>query len=135
MTGYGEAHFQSEGLNLSIELRALNNRYLKLSVRAPEPYNLLEPEFEKVIRRTIRRGTIQLNLHCERQHSDQDFRVNATALRSYLKQLRALEGELGVCSIGGEALLAQVLALPGVVAEPGNSTFNAESEWPTFERV
>jgi uncharacterized protein (TIGR00255 family) len=135
MTGYGEAHHQSESLSLSIELRALNNRHLKLSVRAPEPYNLLEPEFEKVIRRTVRRGTIQLNLHCERQHTPQDFRVNATALRSYLGQLRALQPELGLGPISGDSLLAQVLALPGVVAEPGNSTFNPEAEWPIFERV
>ena len=57
MTGYGEARHQSDRLNVAIELRALNNRYLKVTVRAPEPYNLLEPEFEKVIRRTVRRGT------------------------------------------------------------------------------
>jgi uncharacterized protein YicC (UPF0701 family) len=28
MTGYGEARFQSEQLSLSIEVRAVNNRYL-----------------------------------------------------------------------------------------------------------
>ncbi|HEV3080825.1 MAG TPA: YicC/YloC family endoribonuclease [Gemmataceae bacterium] len=135
MTGYGEAHYQSESLSLSIELRALNNRYLKVTVRAPEPYNLLEPEFEKVIRRTIRRGTIQLNMHCERQHAAGDFRINATALRSYLGQLRTMESELGIGKLGGEGLLAQVLALPGVVPEPGNSSFDADQEWPVLERV
>ena len=56
MTGYGEASHQSDLLNLTLELRSVNNRYLKVSVRATEPYNLLEAEFEKVIRRTIRRG-------------------------------------------------------------------------------
>ena len=49
MTGYGEAHYQSDAITLAIELRALNNRYLKVSVRAADPYHLLEPEFEKVI--------------------------------------------------------------------------------------
>jgi uncharacterized protein (TIGR00255 family) len=134
MTGYGEAHFQSERLSVSIELRALNNRYLKLSVRAPEPYNLLEPEFEKVIRRTIRRGTIQLNLHCVRQHAAQDFRINGVALKSYLQQLRAL-GEEVTSGKGGDGLLGHVLALPGVVEEPGNTTFNADEEWPLLEGV
>src|SRR5438552_10881498 len=100
MTGYGEAHHHSESLSLSIELRALNNRYLKVSVRAPEPYNLLESEFEKVVRRTVRRGTIQIHLRCERQATLQDFRINATALRSYLEQLQALEKELGREGVG-----------------------------------
>src|ERR1700732_1969974 len=112
MTGYGEARYQSDALNLLIELRAFNNRYLKISVRASEPYNLLEPEFEKVIRRTVRRGTVQVNLRCERQYSPQDFRINTTALRSYLKQLRAVWDELEL-GARGEMLLTQVLALPG----------------------
>src|SRR2546423_8389352 len=96
MTGYGEAHHQSDKLTLSIELRALNNRYLKVSVRAAEPYNLLEPEFEKLIRRTVRRGTVQVHLHCERQYTIQDFRINGTALKSYLEQLRVLCKELSL---------------------------------------
>ena len=50
MTGYGDARHQSEQLTVSIELRALNNRYLKVSVRAPDPYHLLEAEFEKVVK-------------------------------------------------------------------------------------
>src|SRR5215471_5922560 len=120
MTGYGEAHHQSERLSLSIELRALNNRYLKITVRAPEPYNLLEPEFEKVIRRTVRRGTLQVSVRCERQHAPQDFRLNTVAVRSYLEQLLAVRKELGTdatAGAGGDALLAHVLALPGVAAE------------------
>src|SRR5438067_1808110 len=43
MTGYGEAHHQSDDISVSLELRALNNRYLKVSVRAAEPYHLLQP--------------------------------------------------------------------------------------------
>ena len=135
MTGYGEAHYQSERLSLSIELRALNNRYLKLAVRASEPYNLLEPEFEKVIRRSVRRGTIQLLLHCQRQHSPQDFRINATALKSYLDQLQALGEVAGLGQVKAETLLAPLLALPGVVPEPGNTTFDADEEWPLIEQV
>jgi uncharacterized protein (TIGR00255 family) len=134
MTGYGEARYQSEKLNLAVELRALNNRYLKVTLRAAEPYNLLEPEFEKVVRRTVRRGTVQVHLHCTRQHAPQDFQVNAVALRSYVNQLRPLCDELGLRN-QGEVLLAQALALPGVVAEPGNVAFEMEEEWPLLERV
>src|SRR5207253_5940772 len=94
MTGYGEASYQSDLLNVGIELRSVNNRYLKITLRATEPYNLLEAEFEKVIRRTIKRGTIQVHLHCRRQLSPQDFQINGLALRSYLAQLRPLLGEL-----------------------------------------
>src|ERR1700752_1913244 len=112
MTGYGEGRFQSDSLSLSIEFRALNNRYLKVSVRAPDPYHLLEAEFEKVIRRSVKRGTLQLQLRCERRAEAQDFRINAVALGSYVRQLRELGGQLGMRD-GGDTLLAQALALPG----------------------
>src|SRR5204863_6431064 len=129
MTGFGEARYQSEALNLAIELRALNNRYLKISLRATEPYNLLEPEVEKVVRRTIRRGTVHVNLRCERQYAPQDFRVNAVALRSYLDQIRsALPESAG----NGQAVLGAILALPGVVPEPGKVAFDASEEWPVL---
>jgi len=134
MTGYGDATYQSDTLHLAIELRAVNNRYLKVSLRAAEPYNLLESEFEKVVRRQVRRGTIQVHLRCQRQLSPQDFQINAVALQSYVRQLRELSGTLGL-SDHGSVLLSQALALPGVVPEPATAAFRLEEEWPLIERV
>jgi uncharacterized protein (TIGR00255 family) len=133
MTGYGEASFSSDTLQLAVELRAVNNRYLKVSLRASEPYNLLEPEVEKVVRRSVKRGTIQVHLRCQRQFAANDFQINAVALRSYLGQLRAIAAELGVAD--GPTLLAQVLALPGVVPEPAAVALNLDEEWPALEKV
>src|SRR5580658_8723765 len=96
MTGYGEANFEGDGLSVAVELRAVNNRYLKVSLRAAEPYNLLEPEFEKVIRKVVRRGTVQIHLRCRRSFAPQDFQINAVALRGYLSQLRAIAEEVGL---------------------------------------
>jgi uncharacterized protein (TIGR00255 family) len=134
MTGYGEASHQSDLLNLTLELRSVNNRYLKVSVRATEPYNLLEAEFEKVIRRTIKRGTIQVHLRCQRRSSPQDFQLNAVALRSYLEQIRRICADLDLPD-RGQSLLGQALMLPGVVPEPSQAGFHLEDEWPILERV
>jgi uncharacterized protein YicC (UPF0701 family) len=62
MTGYGEASLQSDALTLAVELRTVNNRHLKVILRANEPYHLLEPECEKVVRRTVQRGSVQIHL-------------------------------------------------------------------------
>jgi uncharacterized protein (TIGR00255 family) len=134
MTGYGEASYQADDLHLCIELRSVNNRYLKVSVRAGEPYNLLEAEFEKVIRRVVRRGTIQVHLRCQRQFSAQEFQINAAALQSYVRQLRELAGSLELAD-QGQMLFAQVLALPGVVPEPSTAALNMDEEWPILARV
>jgi uncharacterized protein (TIGR00255 family) len=134
MTGYGEARHQGDAVNLSIELRALNNRYLKVSLRAADPYHLLEPEFEKVIRRVVRRGTLQVHLRYERAGAPADYRLNAVALRSYLSQLRSVCDELGLGE-RGDRLLAGALALPGVVPEPGGGGERLHEDWPLMERT
>jgi uncharacterized protein (TIGR00255 family) len=135
MTGFGEARYESDSLSVAIELRSVNNRYLKVSVRAAEPFHLLEPEFEKVIRRTARRGTVQVHLRFDRQAAAGDFRINTVALRAYLGQVRAVSGELGLSEQQSSALFGQVLALPGVVPEPGQASLSLEDEWPLIERV
>jgi uncharacterized protein (TIGR00255 family) len=134
MTGYGEARYQSDALTLSIELRALNNRYLKVALRASEPYHLLESEFEKVIRRSVRRGTLQVHCRCERRAGEQDFRINPTALRSYLTQIQAVCDAIGLHE-RNNPLFAGVLALPGVVPESASLTAHLEEDWPVIERV
>src|SRR6266446_3486384 len=114
MTGFGEARYQGDALSLSVELRALNNRYLKVTLRAPDPYHLLEAEVEKVIRRTVKRGTLQVHVRIDKAAAAQDFRINTVALASYYQQIRTWASQSGLQD-HGPALLAQLLPLPGVV--------------------
>jgi uncharacterized protein (TIGR00255 family) len=134
MTGYGEARFQNDQLSLSIELRAVNNRYFKVTLRSTEPFHLLEPEFEKVIRRTIRRGTILAHMRFEKKSAPQDFRTNPVALKSYLDQIRSAAKELALGDLG-DHMLSQVLTLPGVVPDPGNLSLSLHEDWPIIEKV
>ena len=135
MTGHGEARGQFDALNVAVEVRSVNNRYLKLMLRAPEPYNLLEAEVEKVARRYVRRGTLQVQIRVDRPHHAQDYRVNATALRSYTEQIWAACDAMGVARPEVGQLLSAVLALPGVAPEPGADLSPCEDEWPLIERV
>src|SRR5437588_474155 len=132
--GAGGQSYSSDVLQLAIELRAVNNRYLKVTLRAVEPYNLLEAEVEKVVRRSVKRGTLQVHLRCTRRLAAQDFQINTVALKSYVEQVHRLCGEMGLPG-AEQTLLGQALALPGVVPEPANASLNLEEEWPTLERV
>src|SRR5258708_6876773 len=89
MTSHWESRGQPDALPVAVEVRSVNNRYLKLMLRAPEPYNLLEAEVERVARRHVRRGTLQVQLRVDRPHHAQDYRINETALRSYAGQVWA----------------------------------------------
>ena len=118
MTGFGEARFQGDKLVLSVEVRTVNNRYLKVGVRGSEPYPMLEPELEKIVRKYVRRGTVTIHIRCERQGRECDFRLNEVALRSYLEQIKSACRNLGL-EVPIASVVGQVLALPGVAPEPG----------------
>lgn len=135
MTGYADAHLQTDHIHVDVEVRAVNNRHLKVTLRASEPYNLLEAEVEKVVRRSVRRGSLQVHLRCRLQSGVQDYQINAAALRSYLKQVQEVAAEVKLDKRGTGGLLAQVLALPGVVAEPGYDTSHLEEDWPSIEKT
>jgi uncharacterized protein (TIGR00255 family) len=118
MTGFGEARHQADDLALSVEVRTVNNRYLKVSVRGTEPYPMLEPELEKLVRKVVRRGTVTIHVRCDRQGRGADFALNAVALRSYLEQVRAVCDQAGA-QAHMSVILGQILTLPGVAPEPG----------------
>ena len=90
MTGFGEARLQDERWSVSVEVRTVNNRHLKLSAKISDPYGALEPDLERLVRETIRRGTVQLVLRVDRPRRAEDYRLNAVALTSYRDQLRRL---------------------------------------------
>ena len=55
MTGFGEARIQDDRWSVGVEVRTVNNRHLKLSAKISDPYGALEPDFERLVRETIRR--------------------------------------------------------------------------------
>lgn len=132
MTGHGEAHRHDGGLSVAVEIRTVNNRYLKLSIRTTEGYALLEPQIEAVVRQHVRRGTAQVNVRIGREPTPDDYRLNEAVLRGYLAQLELMTGSLLTDNIGA---LPGLLALPGVVTEPIVQPDLIESEWPRIESV
>jgi uncharacterized protein (TIGR00255 family) len=130
MTGHGEAHRHENGVSVAVEVRTVNNRYLKLAFRATEGYQSLEPQVEGLVRQHVRRGTIQVNLQVNREPSPEDYRLNDVVLKGYLSQLERLLESSGVA---GGLPLSSLLLLPGVVREPTARLELIESQWPLIE--
>jgi uncharacterized protein (TIGR00255 family) len=134
MTGFGEARTQTETLAAGVEVRAVNNRHLKVTVRGTDPYPMFEAEVEKVVRRHIRRGTITIHIRVDRQNGPTDLRLNTTALTSYLRQIHDACVSAGTAEYAAP-LLAGVLALPGVAPEARYLGSPPDDEWPVVEQT
>lgn len=130
MTGIGEGRIERDDLSVSVELRSVNNRHLKVSLRGPEAYLQLEHDVERVIRSRIGRGTVSVQLRVDRRDGGGSS-IDLEALRGYVLKLRRAAGELQAAE---PADLGPFLALPGVVSEGGVSLLSTE-EWPLVEQA
>ncbi len=129
MTGYGESRTQTDAVGVSVEVRAVNNRHLKLTVRGTDPYPLYEAELEKVVRRHVRRGTLHVGIRVERQGRAAAPALNVATLADYLRQIRVACDEAGTPEYAAP-LAAGALALPGVAPEARTGAAPPDDEWP-----
>lgn len=132
MTGFGEAHLRENGLAVTVEIRAINSRYFKLSLKSGDGHGGLESEIEGVVRKHIRRGTVQVNLWVDRPRSPDDYRIDIDVLDSYRKQLESVHTRWHVVE---SVSLEQLLQLPGVVNENSGKNGDLQEEWPLISRV
>jgi uncharacterized protein (TIGR00255 family) len=116
MTGYGEASAQTDGVHYFVEVRSLNNKYFKASIRLPDSLQGLEAELESRLRQRLSRGTITLNASCTDASASAAHEINRQALDRYIAQLKDL-------STGSDIKidLGALLALPGVLQPPADN--------------
>ncbi len=115
MTGFGAASGQVQGAEYAVEIRSVNNRYLKIAMRIPESLQSLETKIEQTLRTRLQRGSITLVVRMKLPDDQAAWQVNATALLNYLDQLRPLEVEANPML---RLDLGSLLQLPGVCTPP-----------------
>jgi len=112
MTGYGEADGVLDGVSYVIELKAVNNRYLKTIIKLPDACTYLEDTIDKELRQGLSRGTINCVLRLKCISANALFEIDEAALQSVVAQLNQVSSSIGVA---GQIDLAGLLALPGIV--------------------
>jgi uncharacterized protein (TIGR00255 family) len=131
MTGIGEARVAQEQLSVSVELRSVNNRHLKVSVRGPDAYLSLESEIEKRIRSRVARGTVSVQLRVDRHDSHSAYTIDHATLRDYWAHVRKVADEM---HLPPPSDLSALLPLPGVIVE-SHAALLDPSEWPAVQQA
>lgn len=122
MTGFGDSACEKNGTHYAVEIRSLNNRFFKASIKLPEFVSGLEPELETMLRDKLGRGSITYILKIRTDSAEAAYHINTQALTAYLQQLQAIKGLDGAMKID----LAALLNLPGVCQEPRDETDEIE---------
>jgi uncharacterized protein (TIGR00255 family) len=131
MTGHGDGSGQNDRLSVIAEVRSVNNRHLKVTVRCPESFLSLEANIDRLVRETISRGTLTIHLRIRQLAEESSYHLNSSVARQYWTQIRTLADEIGTTV---PADLTSLLSLPGVVDE-GELRAVEESDWPVLAEV
>ncbi len=110
MTGFGEALLEEGGQAYHLEIRGVNNRYFKSSIRLPEDFAYLETQLEQSLRGRLIRGSISLRLHVRDLSASAAQDVNVAAIERYVTQLKSVLPAEPNFTID----LATLTTLPGV---------------------
>ena len=132
MTGCGEAVATDGASTCRIEVRCVNNRFLKFSLRSREGFSLLESQIESAVRRRVRRGAVQLTLDVTGAAAPAPRQLDPAQLEAYLGQLEHF------CSSHDIELPRSVdalLALPGILADSLPAKEAIDRSWPLISQA
>lgn len=130
MTGYGDAQHSEDGISYALEVRSLNNRYLKSAIKLPEHLQFLEADVDRLLRTKVLRGSLTYSLRVRDTSAQAAYTINTAALQYYLDRLS--EVRLGTpVSLD----LAAVVALPGVCQPPEVDEATRDHMWRIVESL
>ena len=125
MTGYGKGEYAEGGLELTCEIKTVNNRYLDVSIKAPRIFAAYEDVVRNTIRKKLTRG------HADVYISLKDKRERPTALAtdialasSYVSAAKALKAAFP--DLTDDVTLSSVLRYPEVLKQEDSYSLDEE---------
>lgn len=114
MTGYGSAKGQTGGLEITVELKSVNNRYLDTSVRLPRSFLFAEDAVKSAVQAHISRGKVDVFASIDTSLADDmTVKVNEPLLKGYIEAIRHISEEY---SLANDLTALSVSRFPDVLS-------------------
>lgn len=85
MTGYGRGEYKSGGIELSVEIKTVNNRYLDISVKAPRIFVAYEEALRATVRGKLTRGHADIFVsYCDKRERQSSLHLDEGAAAAYI---------------------------------------------------
>jgi uncharacterized protein (TIGR00255 family) len=118
MTGYAAASAELDNGSLTLDLRAVNHRYLDIQLRMPDELRGFEGTLREAITAQLQRGKVE----CRINFAVRSAQGGATLNRGLLQQLAAWNGEIQSALPDVRSLsVADVLRWNGILETPAAS--------------
>ncbi|MFH1050702.1 MAG: YicC/YloC family endoribonuclease [bacterium] len=125
MTGFSKAEAKDKGYIVSVEIKSLNGRFLEINSKLHR--NIAHKEFDirDIIKKTVNRGSIYVNVTIDFDESVQPFDINLDSAKQYFNSLLKLKNKL---KMKGDVSVDNLLHFSnGFIVK--SKTEDAEIEW------
>lgn len=97
MTGFGRCEVAENNRKFTVEMKAVNHRYLDVNIKMPKSLNFFESTIRNLLKEYIERGKVDLYITYE-DFSEDNFslKYNEELAGQYLAHLRAMAEKFGL---------------------------------------
>ena len=97
MTGYGRAIQTVDGLEITVEVRSVNNRYLDCNVKLPRIYSYAEDRVKQLVKEHVSRGKVDVYISVINTEGEEvKISLNKPVLEGYLAAMQQVAADYPV---------------------------------------
>ena len=133
MTGFAKLEAESPEGKLYGEARALNSRYLEISIKLPRADSLYEQKLRDLVKRHIKRGKVDATIKWERSNEQAGAqKVNENVLAQYVETAKTLKEKYG---LKGDLTIDNIFSFKDIFSYEENNNINEDVLMQSFEKL
>jgi len=130
MTGFGSASLRERRMDIDVEVRSVNHRFLTVKLSVPDSLSRHESEIEQLVRARLGRGSVSVSVSIKVPRTVESSLPDLKTFKAYAKQLRDIQKALG---LKGEISMEDLLAVPSLWSNGAAET--DEELWPRVRKL
>ena len=116
MTGFGKGEYKECGIELTVEIKTVNNRYLDVLIKSPKIFTCYEDRIRSAVRAKITRGHADIFVtYTDKREKPKELYVDPNAAKSWYDAAVRLKAMFP--SLADDFTLASLMKCPDVVRQ------------------
>ena len=133
MTGFAKIEMECTEGKLYGEARALNNRYLEISIKLPKIDYTSEQRLRELVKTYVKRGKVDITIKWDRPFNISGIpKINETAVKQYIALIETLKQDYG---LKGDFTIENALAFKDIIAYEENNNLTEDMLFVSFESL
>lgn len=97
MTGFGRFESVTETCKISVEIKAVNHRYLDLGIKMPKKFNFFESAMRGLLKDYIQRGKVDVFISYEDYTEEKvSLKYNSSLAAEYMENFKKMAEQFGI---------------------------------------